>query len=487
MTGSRRFRAIAAIVGVLTLAVMGQAVPAGAAQQARQALAVLPSGPVPYGYGSNIDGELGNGTTTDSPSPTPVAGLPGTVRQLATGLESSAALLTDGSLWTWGNDYYGQLGYDCTRCDETTPHQVPGLTGVVQFALSIEGNGYAVESDGSVWAWGDNLYAQLGNGSTTPSVTPVRVPILTEITQVAAGVYYALALQSNGTVWAWGFNGWGNLGDGTTYNESLPEPVNHLSGITQVASGGETSYAVRSDGTLFAWGNNQDGVLGNGTRGTFSATPAPVPGLAGVTQVASNSSATLAVTGASGSLWAWGDNSCGELGDGTTANKLSPEPIGLTGVTQVTMGERFLLNSNSAAVRSDGSLYTWGCNGFGVLGYPNTGNVTTPTRVTALAKVSQFAFGDASTGITRLGAFGLAVGIVPVAVPNLHGDSTAQAGAALNAVGLFFGSVTYSVDLTCENIGEVIRQSPAAGSQVNRGSAVSVTFATAPRPPRECP
>ena len=118
---------------------------------------------------------------------------------------------------------------------------------------------------------------------------------------------------------------------------------------------------------------------------------------------------------------------------------------------------------------------------------PSTGNVTTPTRVTALAKVSQFAFGDASLGITRLGAFGLAVGIVPVTVPNLHGDTTAQAGAALNAVGLFFGSVTYSVDLTCENIGEVIRQSPAAGSQVNRGSAVSVTFATAPRPPRECP
>ena len=121
-------------------------------------------------------------------------------------------------------------------------------------ALSGEGSGYAVKSDGSLWAWGNNSGAQLGNGSTTSTSSPVRVPLLTGVTQVAAGGEYALALRSDGTVWSWGINSHGELGDGTTYNESLPEPVSGLTGIAQVASGGAESFAVRADGTLFSWG-----------------------------------------------------------------------------------------------------------------------------------------------------------------------------------------------------------------------------------------
>ena len=474
--GSRSIKVVLATVGVLTLASVGQAVPAGAALT-----------PVVYGFGSNQAGELGNGTTTASLSPTPVTGLPGTVRQLATGLQSAAAVMSDGSLWTWGSNYYHQLGYSSSASIVSTPRQVPGLSGVTQVALSGEGNGYAVESDGSVWAWGDNSHAQLGNGTTTPSYSPVRLPILTGITQVAAGAYYALALRSDGTVWSWGDNGNGALGDGTTYNESLPEPVPHLTGITQVASGGLESFAVRSDGTLFSWGNNGSGELGNGTSGGFSATPAAVPGLTGVTQVASDGWATMAVAGTIMRAWAWGDNTCGELGDGTTTSKLSPEPIGLVGVTQVVMGQNFLLQTYSAAIRYDGTLWTWGCNPFGQLGYGAvTGAIHTPTQVTSLAGVSQFAFGDDSSGIFHPGADGLVVGSLPATVPDLHGDSISQAGQALNAAGLVFGSVTYVVDYTCTNIGTVTWQSPAAGARVNRGAAVSIRIGTAPRPPREC-
>jgi alpha-tubulin suppressor-like RCC1 family protein len=118
-----------------------------------------------------------------------------------------------------------------------------------------------------------------------------------------------------------------------------------------------------------------------------------------------------------GTVWSWGDNSNGALGDGTTTSKLSPEPIGLVGVTQVVMGQNFLLQTYSAAIRYDGTLWTWGCNPFGQLGY---------------------------------------------------------------------GSVTYVVDYTCTNIGTVTWQSPAAGTRVNRGAAVSIRIGTAPRPPREC-
>ncbi len=296
---SSGIKAVVAIVSVLGLASVWPAAPARAAAPV----------PVLYGFGTNQHGVLGNGTTSVTPSlsPTPAAGPPGTIRQLATGLRSSAALLTDGSLWTWGDDSYGQLGYGTSGGLITTPTRVPGLSGVTQVALSDEGSGYAVESDGSLWTWGDNSGAQLGNGSTTSTSSPVRVPLLTGVMQVAAGGQYALALRRDGTVWSWGINSHGELGDGTTYNESLPEPVSGLTGIAQVASGGAESFAVRADRTLYSWGWNSAGELGNGTT-TESHRPTAVPGLSGVTQVASDGWSTLALAGLEMGVWAWGDN-----------------------------------------------------------------------------------------------------------------------------------------------------------------------------------
>jgi alpha-tubulin suppressor-like RCC1 family protein len=139
------------------------------------------------------------------------------VTKLATGLRSAGALLADGTLWTWGDNYYHQLGYGTANPVVTIPHQVPGLNGITQFALSDEGNGYAVGAGGTLWGWGDNSFGQLGTGSTSPSYTPVQVPGLTGVTQATAGPYYMLALKSDGTVWAWGRNGDGSLGDGSTW------------------------------------------------------------------------------------------------------------------------------------------------------------------------------------------------------------------------------------------------------------------------------
>jgi alpha-tubulin suppressor-like RCC1 family protein len=311
------------------------------------------------------------------------------------------------------------------------------------------------------------------------------VPLLTGVRQVAAGGYYAMARRSDGTVWSWGDNSHGELGDGTTYNESLPEPVSGLDGIGQVASGGAESFAVRADGTLYSWGWNSTGELGNGTT-TESHRPASVPGLSGVTQVASDGWSTLAVAGPQMGVWAWGDNVCGELGDSTQANRLVPEPIGLTGVTTIAAGAAALLQVSSAAIRADGTLWTWGCDAFGQLGHSGaTGFV--PRQVTALAGVTAFAFGDDSGSLFRVGGYSLAVGWIPATVPNLIGDTVAQAGQALNAAGLLFGSVTYGVDYTCTNIGLVTSQSPGGGARVSAGSKVSVRIATAPHPPFECP
>lgn len=188
------------------LAVPAVAAPAAAAPGSRQVL---------YTLGSNTFGELGDGTITASTSPVLVSGLPGTVRQVAAGWETSAALLTNGTVWTWGNNYYGGLGYGYIGGTASTPQQVPGLSGITEIAMSSEGNGYAVSANGSLWAWGDNADGNLGDGTTTSHLTPEQVPGLTGIASVVAS-NTSFALTSSGTADSWGSNTFGNLGTGTS-------------------------------------------------------------------------------------------------------------------------------------------------------------------------------------------------------------------------------------------------------------------------------
>src|SRR6266699_759058 len=215
MLRSGRVQAVLAAAAVAAVVGAGTAVPAGAAA----------AGPSVFGFGSNQSGELGNGTTAASYLPVPASGPPGTVRQIAAGYFTSAALISDGTVWAWGSNNSGALGTGSSGGWVATPQQVPGLSSVTQIALGIV-DVYAVRSDGTLWAWGFNQSGQLGNGTTAASYQPVRVPGLTGITEVAAN-------------WA--------------------------------------SFAVRADGTLFGWGADDDGALGNGTSGGSVLTPAPVP------------------------------------------------------------------------------------------------------------------------------------------------------------------------------------------------------------------
>jgi len=472
MGRSGRVRAVLAAAGVVAMVSAGTAVPASAAP----ALAA-PGGPGVFGFGSNPAGDLGDGTTTASDSPVPASGLPGPVRQVAAGYFTSAALLSDGTVWAWGANASGVMGNGTTSDSVTTPQQVPGLSAITQIALGI-GDAYALRSDGTLWAWGFNNSGQLGNGTTVASYRPVQVPGLTGITQVSAGTGYVLAVRSNGTVWAWGGNSVGELGDGTTTNRLVPERVPGLTGIVSVTAE-FPSFAVRSDGTLFSWGDNSEGELGHGTSGGFTVTPAPVPGLTGVTQVASGGGAVLAVVGSAGAVWAWGMNGCGQLGDGTTVSRTSPERIPPIGVTQVATG----LNGGSAAVRSNGTLLTWGCNAFGQLGNGDSGQFEAPpAAVRSLTGVMQVVFGGGVFG----GGYGLVVGSQAYStVPSLVGLTPTAAGQRLQAANLVLGTETPVVDNTCNDIGRVMSQSPAAGAVLVGGSAVSITIGQ--RPSHPCP
>jgi alpha-tubulin suppressor-like RCC1 family protein len=337
-------------------------------------------------WGDNAVGELGNGTTTGSPTPLEVANLSG-VTAIAAGTQHSLALRTDGTVWEWGANFFNEPE-DPTLFSKT-PVQVSGLSDVT----AIAGGGLhslALRADGTVWAWGFNDFGQLGNGTTTSSSTPVQVNGLAGVTAIAAGDLHSLALRTDGTVWAWGYNYAGQLGNGTTTHSSVPVQVSGLSDVTAIAAGsaqGDHSLALRTDGTVWAWGYNYAGQLGNGTT-TNSPTPVQVSGLSDVTAIAAGFNHSLALR-TDGTVRAWGNNFAGQLGNGTTTN--SPTPVqanGLAGVTAIAGGGLF-----SLAVLTDGTVRAWGDNSQGALGDGTLTSTSTPVQVSGLSGVTAIAAG----------------------------------------------------------------------------------------------
>ena len=226
------------------------------------------------------------------------------------------AMKADGTVWTWGqNDYY-QLG-DGTQDDSSTPLEVTAVTDAA--AIAAGGRHAVVLTEvGTVWAWG------YGN-----SVLPEEVTGLTGVTAITAGYFHTVVLKNDGTVWAWGgYNNNGELGDGTTNSSSTPVQVvgpggtGFLTEVAAIAAGGYHTVALKNDGTVWTWGYNVNGQLGDGTTDN-SSTPVQVTEISDVSVIHAGFSHTLAGK-SGGAIWAWGDNSKGQLGDGTTDNRLTP-------------------------------------------------------------------------------------------------------------------------------------------------------------------
>ncbi|MCB8818682.1 RCC1 domain-containing protein, partial [Desulfosporosinus shakirovi] len=250
---------------------------------------------------------------------------------IAGGSSHTIALKSDGTVWSWGDNTYGQLG-DGTGITRYTPVEVQGLSSKTITAIAAGDNSsYFLASDGTVWSVGYNNYGQLGDGTTTSRNLPVEVQGLSgkTITAIAAGINSAYFLAIDGTVWSVGLNTNGQLGDGTTTSRSFPVQVQGLSSktITAVAGGQYTAYFLASDGTVWSVGYNYYGQLGDGTT-TRKTQPVQVQGLSGktVTTVAAgyNSAYFLA---SDGTVWSVGYNNNGQLSDGTTTNKSVPVQV----------------------------------------------------------------------------------------------------------------------------------------------------------------
>ena len=308
---------------------------------------------------------------------------------LAGGENHSLAVKSDGSVWAWGDNTYGQLGTGTTT-SSTTPVQVSGLSGATAVAAG-DISSAALKSDGSVRTWGYNGDGELGNGTTTSTSSPVQVSGLSGVTQLAAGNYHVLALKSDGTVVAWGFNYAGELGDGTTTSRTAPVAVNGLAGVVQVAAGGLPccaghSVALKADGTVWTWGYNKHGQLGIGVTGSVITTPTEVSGLSGVIQIAANGDNTYALK-SDGTVWAWGDDSYGQLGNPSASHiQWTPIQVNITGAVAIGAGA-----TAAFAIKADGSVWSWGDNNTGQLGDGGSCGKTcvTPVQASGLSNATE--------------------------------------------------------------------------------------------------
>ncbi len=321
----------------------------------------------------------------------------------------SAAIRASDTYFAWGDNSNGQLG-NGTTTGSSTPVDVDLPAGMTITAVAAGGlHSLALTSTGAVLAWGRNVSGQLGNGDSTNRSTPVEVslPAGVTITAVAAGAFHSLALTSAGAVLAWGENLHGQLGNGGTTDRSTPVEVSLPAGVTiaAVAAGAAYSLALTSTGAVLAWGDNSNGQLGNGTT-TGSSTPVDVDLPAGmtITTVAAGAAHSLALT-STGAALAWGNNADGQLGNGDTISSSTPVDVDLpAGVTITTVAAGGL---HSLAPTAAGAVVAWGRNVSGQLGNGTTTGSSTPVDVDlpAGATITAIAAGfDYGLALTTAGA-----------------------------------------------------------------------------------
>lgn len=288
--------------------------------------------------------------------------------KIATGKGYTIALKPDGTVWSWGSNENGALGRATERIcgipswkDERLSKILISKVDDINDVIDIAAGAYfalALKRDGTVWAWGDNENGQLGNDDCDESEVPLQVPGLDNMIAVAAGYYHTVTLKSDGTVWAWGNNIDGQLGNGK-YGDSknyTPRQVKGLDKIIAITAAKTYTLALRSDGTVWGWGDNSDGQLGNDLYSEKSV-PVRVGTLDGVVAISAGTSHAMALK-SDGTVWMWGESDCDQLRKDDKKNSAIPsQVIGVDHGVAIAVG-----NSHSIVLRSDGTVWAWGEN-----------------------------------------------------------------------------------------------------------------------------
>jgi alpha-tubulin suppressor-like RCC1 family protein len=338
-----------------------------------------------WAWGANSNGQLGTGGEPEADQPVPVPVAQGsTWSQVSAGYRYTQGIKTDGGLWAWGINDEGQLGTGVQFTDLFIPFQVTQGSMWSQVSAGYQ-HTLGIRTDGSLWAWGANSYGQIGIGeSLVNQPTPMPVASGSSWFQASAGEFHSLGIKTDGHLWAWGSNYKGALGIGIPPGETHePSEELNVGPFAQVSAGYYYSLGIRpirddlGGGDQWAWGINDYGQLGIGEPSSdYRVFPSPLPP-GGWVQVSAGHAHSLGIK-TDGSLWAWGDNLYGQLGLGSEIKKqYSPFQVGNeTDWVSVSAGR-----SHSLGLRSDGCLYAWGLNDHGQLGLGDIQERHVPTLI----------------------------------------------------------------------------------------------------------
>ena len=360
-----------------------------------------------YAWGSGGNGRLGLDDVANRSSPVQIGALVDWSISSAGGYHS-LALKTNNTLWAWGANSGGQVG-DGTNISRSSPVQVGALTNWSKVAAGTS-QSLSIKTDGTLWVWGGNTRGEVGDGTVVNKSSPVQIGAATDWASVAAGglqqIGSSFAIKTTGSIWAWGNNELGGLGIGTNTNRSSPVQIGALTNWASVAAGGGLSaatsaLAVKTDGTLWAWGGDDRGQLGLNTAVLQSgrSSPVQVGALTNWSQVAGGNYSSFAIK-TNATLWSWGYGATGRLGSTAVTSRSSPVQIGsLTDWNQISSnGGR----AGAAARRTNGTIWAWGINDNGRIGDNSVVGRSSPVQIGALTTWNDISAGAAHTlAITR--------------------------------------------------------------------------------------
>ena len=323
-----------------------------------------------FAWGGNGNGELGQDNTIDRSSPIQIPGT--TWSSISSGRGFALATKTDNTLWSWGNGTSGRTGQNTTT-QFSSPVQIPGTTW-----SSISGgaiHSLAKKTDNTLWTWGNNGSGRLGLNATTNRSSPVQIPGTTW-SSISGGEEYSLATKTDNTLWGWGNNGNGQLGQNDVAPRSSPVQIPGTT-WSSIDAGNNISLATKTDNTLWSWGNGNSGRLGQNTT-TDVSSPIQIPGTtwSSISGGGDNAGHSLAKK-TDNTLWVWGYNNNGQLGQNSTISRSSPVQIPGTSWSAISAGT----GPRSIATKTDGTLWAWGNNGSGQLGQSTTIDFSSPVQI----------------------------------------------------------------------------------------------------------
>ncbi|CAM4449920.1 T9SS type A sorting domain-containing protein [Flavobacterium terrigena] len=330
-------------------------------------------------WGSGVLGQLANTTGVDEPAPVALAN--GTNWLLVkSGRANTFAIRSDNTLWGTGNNGYGALGIGSTVGEIFEWTQI----GTASNWAKVAGGGYftiGLKTNGSLWGWGENTTYQMGNNTCCVNqLTPIQIGTDTDWKEINASTFVAagFAIKNNGTLWGWGSNASGVLCDySSTPNRPIPAQLNPDTDWKSITAGGEHILALKNNNTLWSWGANQFGQLGRDTSPSNASIEILQVGTDTWKMVTAGISLSYGIK-TDGTLWAWGKNDLGQLGNGNTVNQFAPIQIGTdNNWNSVSCGGYDF----AVALKTDGSLWTWGQNSFGQLANGSTVPELLPTNV----------------------------------------------------------------------------------------------------------